>query len=147
MYQQAYWIALSYRMRRNELVILDNKIDIPEDKTGRYIENLLSGNRWSQGRTLLVTDTLMEENPGMFQTMETVGDHAELKDFEDVDVKDFLMGARVVIERTALLRVLCRARFFDKELDPPDLETAKSIVLGRQADYPQALPEQVVQYL
>ena len=114
-YQQAFRVALSYRLRRNELIILDNEIDLPQDNTARFLNNIFEANQWGagHGRSLLVTETLEESNPRLFEVMGTVGDHAELKDIEDVDVKDLLTNGRVVIERSALLKVLCKIGVVD----------------------------------
>jgi len=106
-YLQAFRTALSYRFRKNELIILDSKskLHLPEDNGARFLDNLFRANRWGtgHGRSLLVTKLGVDEQPGrIFEEMESVGEHGEIKTHEDVDVKDLLMFGRVVIEERAL---------------------------------------------
>ncbi|OCT45406.1 54S ribosomal protein yml6, mitochondrial [Cladophialophora carrionii] len=145
-YQQAFRIALSYRLRKNELIILDNQITLPEDNSARFLNNIFEANQWGQGhgRSLLVTKTLEKYNPRVFEAMGTIGEHGELKDIEDVDVKDLLTSGRVVIERSALLRLLCRAHSFESG---GSWFTFGMPIYHVREKYPHLQPEQIVQYL
>ena len=110
-YLQAFRVALSYRFRKNELIVLENKINLPEKNGARFLSNLFEANRWGQGhgRSLLVTMLGEEEEPGrVFEAMETIGEHGELKSHMDVDVKDLLTSGRVVIEEKALSTLVRR---------------------------------------
>ncbi|EXJ84021.1 hypothetical protein A1O3_04688 [Capronia epimyces CBS 606.96] len=107
-YYQAFKIALSYRHRKGELTVLDNRIALPEDTGARFLNNVFEANSWGKanGRSLLVTSTLESQDPEIFEEMHEIGEHGLLKDIEDVDVKDLLETGRVVIERTALEALL-----------------------------------------
>lgn len=107
-YAQAFRIAVSYRYRKGELIILDNDISDSLDHSDRWLDNVFSGNRWTRtdGRTMLVTDLSQESYPEIFEKMRAVGAHATLKDVNTVDVKDFLEGRRIVIEKDALRTIL-----------------------------------------
>jgi large subunit ribosomal protein L4 len=100
-YDLAWRTALSYRYKKGELIILDNKIVIPRNTGGRLLNNIFEGNQWgkSNGRSLLVTENHRER---LFREMETVGEHGLVKDIYDVDVKDLLETGRIVIEKEAM---------------------------------------------
>jgi large subunit ribosomal protein L4 len=100
-YDLAWRTALSYRYKKGELIILDNKIILPRHTGGRLLSNIFEGNQWgkSNGRSLLVTEDHRER---LFREMEDVGEHGLVKDIYDVDVKDLLETGRIVIEKEAL---------------------------------------------
>ena len=100
-YDLAWRTALSYRYRRGELIILDDKITLPKPLGGRYLANIFEGNQWGRGygRTLLVTENFRER---LFREMAEVGEHGLVKDMHDVDVKDILETGRIVVEKEAL---------------------------------------------
>ncbi|KIW59843.1 50S ribosomal protein L4 [Exophiala xenobiotica] len=110
-YGQAFRIALSYRHRKGELVVLDNGIQLPSEDIGaRWLNNVFEANNWGNehGRSLLVTNTLESREPRIFEEMDQIGEHGVLKDIQDVDVKDLLETGRVVIEKDALFRLLTK---------------------------------------
>jgi large subunit ribosomal protein L4 len=109
-YYQAFKVALSYRHRKGELVVLDNRISLPGDNSARFLNNVFEANSWGKenGRSLLVTRTGEAEDPDIFDQMRAVGEHGALKDIEDVDVKDLLETGRVVIEKMALFDLLSK---------------------------------------
>ncbi|KIW21573.1 50S ribosomal protein L4 [Exophiala spinifera] len=110
-YAQAFRIALSYRHRKGELVILNDEIKLPSEDVGaRWLNNLFEANHWGKahGRSLLVTATRQEQEPRIFDEMEQIGEQGVLKDTEDVDVKDLLETGRVVIEKEALVSLLLK---------------------------------------
>lgn len=100
-YDLAWRIALSYRYKKGELIILDNKIIIPRHTGGRLLSNIFEGNEWGKGngRSLLVTESHRER---LFREVGEVGEHGLVKDVYDVDVKDLLETGRIVIEKAAL---------------------------------------------
>jgi large subunit ribosomal protein L4 len=100
-YDLAWRTALSYRYKKGELIILDNKIVLPRHTGGRLLNNIFEGNQWGKGngRSLLVTENHRER---LFREMEDVGEHGLVKDIYDVDVKDLLETGRIVIEQKAL---------------------------------------------
>ncbi|KAL6233387.1 hypothetical protein BDW75DRAFT_215449 [Aspergillus navahoensis] len=104
-YDQAWRIALSYRYRRGQLIIIDNEIGIPEDATPHLIKEIFTVNRWGRefGRSTLITNRVHEE---LFDTVRAVGEDAKILDREDVDVKDLLETGRLIVEKRALDRIL-----------------------------------------
>ncbi|PKX97575.1 mitochondrial 54S ribosomal protein uL4m [Aspergillus novofumigatus IBT 16806] len=104
-YDQAWRIALSYRYKRGQLIIIDNEISIPEGATPHLIKEIFKVNCWGRefGRSTLITDQL---NEGLFETVREVGEHAKILNRKDVDVKDILETGRLVIEKQALDRIL-----------------------------------------
>ncbi|KAA8652656.1 mitochondrial 54S ribosomal protein uL4m [Aspergillus tanneri] len=106
-YDQAWRIALSYRYRRGQLIILDNEISIPEDATTHLISEIFKVNSWGRefGRSTLITDRLDEE---LFDKVRQVGEHAKILNRQDVDVKDLLETGRLIIEKQALDRILAQ---------------------------------------
>ncbi|KIV87852.1 50S ribosomal protein L4 [Exophiala sideris] len=116
-YSQAFRIALSYRHRKGELVVLNNEVSMPEENGSRWLNNIFEGNHWGKehGRSLLVTGTLEEQDPRLFDAMDAIGEHGLLKDTQDVDVKDLLETGRIVIEKRALFRLLTKDIRFEPE--------------------------------
>lgn len=104
-YDQAWRIALSYRYKRGQLIVLDNEVSITEDATPHLITEMFKVNRWGRefGRSTLITDRLDEQ---LFSTVREVGQHAKILDRLDVDVKDLLETGRLIIEKKALDRML-----------------------------------------
>ncbi|KAF7122132.1 hypothetical protein CNMCM5793_000088 [Aspergillus hiratsukae] len=106
-YDQAWRIALSYRYKRGQLIIIDNEISIPEGATPHLIKEIFKVNCWGRefGRSTLITDQL---NESLFETVNEVGEHAKILNRKDVDVKDLLETGRLVIEKQALDRILAQ---------------------------------------
>ncbi|KAL1966862.1 hypothetical protein VTN77DRAFT_3827 [Rasamsonia byssochlamydoides] len=104
-YDQAWRIALSYRFRRGQLIIVDGKISIPEDATPYLIKNIFQRNGWDHqhGRSTLITDV---KDDYLFKTVREVSEHAKILDRADVDVKDLLETGRLIIEKKALDKIL-----------------------------------------
>ncbi|KAL2851478.1 ribosomal protein L4 domain-containing protein [Aspergillus pseudoustus] len=105
MYDQAWRIALSYRFKRGQLIIIDNEIDIPLDATPHLIKEIFKVNRWGHdyGRSTLITT---RESPRLFDAVGEVGEHAKILSKDDVDVKDLLETGRLIMEKRALDRLL-----------------------------------------
>ncbi|KAJ5042932.1 uncharacterized protein L3040_004322 [Drepanopeziza brunnea f. sp. 'multigermtubi'] len=104
MYDLAWRTALSWRYRRGELLVCEDGMDIEYQKA-RYIKAILDHNHWGKefGRTLIITLNL-ERN--LTQAMEHAGEHGRVQTAEEVDVKDLLELGRVVIEKSALDKIL-----------------------------------------
>lgn len=112
-YDLAWRTALSYRYKKGELIILENKVDLPEDCTARWLHNFFMSNGWGKGngRTLVVRQSWKEEahkaaETRLLESIGQVGEHAKVKSSIDVDVKDLLSCGRVIIERAALKEIL-----------------------------------------
>ncbi|KAA6408409.1 MAG: 50s ribosomal l4 [Lasallia pustulata] len=104
MYDLAWRIALSYRYRRGELIVVEDGVNI-EMNEPRRIQQILEANHWgnADGRSLLVTTNLRRN---LFAAMAGAGAHGRAKTEADVDVKDLLELGRIVIERSALDGIL-----------------------------------------
>lgn len=104
-YDQAWRIALSYRYRRGQLIIIDNEISLPENASTHLISDIIKFHRWGSefGRSTLITD---QPNDTLFDMVRQVGNQAKILDRKDVDVKDLLETGRLIIEKQALDRIL-----------------------------------------
>lgn len=100
-YDLAWRTALSYRYRRGELIVVDNKIHLEKDASEWKLVNIFENQQWGQGhgRALLITKVVREK---LFNAMAEIGEHGVAKDMYDVDVKDLLETRRVIIEKQAL---------------------------------------------
>ncbi|MCJ1275091.1 54S ribosomal protein, mitochondrial [Puttea exsequens] len=110
-YDLAWRIALSYRYRKGELVVVQ-KIQDLETEDSRWVEQIMVRNGWGKedGRSLLVTRKVM---PKLFEGLNGkkggqtgAGMHGIVKDEKDIDVKDLLETGRVVIEKRSLDSIL-----------------------------------------
>jgi large subunit ribosomal protein L4 len=123
-YDKAWRTALSYRYRRGQLIVCEDgmTLPLPEDyfqlvETGYLKEELATGylrkvaeqmlqtHEWGRdfGRTLFVTS---EPGGSLYDAMAAAGEHGRALDVDDVDVKDLLEDGRVVIERSALQKMI-----------------------------------------
>jgi large subunit ribosomal protein L4 len=104
-YDLAWRTALSYRYRRGELVVVDNKIALEKHTGARLLTNIFQGNQWGSGfgRATLVTTAYRER---LFREMGELKKHGIVKDMFDIDVKDLLETGRIVIEKQALDTIL-----------------------------------------
>lgn len=106
-YDQAWRIALSYRFKRGQLVVIDNRIATSDQSTPFLMQKILEQNGWStkKGRSTFIT---VEKNIRMFDTIEKLRRYATIKhlDQNDVkgllDVKNLLETERLIIEKAAL---------------------------------------------
>ena len=106
-YDKAWRTALSYRYRRGELFIVDDNITMPEGTTTHYLEDIITKNKWgaSYGRSLLIPNTEID-NERIFEAAANLPNSLRVLEREDVDVKDLLETARVIIEKRALDKIL-----------------------------------------
>ncbi|PGH11242.1 50S ribosomal protein L4 [Helicocarpus griseus UAMH5409] len=104
-YDLAWRTALSYRYRRGQLIIVNDNISYPKGVSPYWLADVLEKNQWDKkfGRSLLITEVKKER---LFRAVAEVGQHARVLDREDVDVKDLLETGRLIIEKTALQRML-----------------------------------------
>jgi large subunit ribosomal protein L4 len=104
-YDLAWRTALSYRYRRGELIVLDNRITLERHTGARLLINIFEGNQWGSGngRSTLVTTAYREK---LFREMVEIRKHGIVKDMYDIDVKDLLETGRIVIEKPALDSIL-----------------------------------------
>lgn len=103
-YDLAWRTALSYRFRRDELIVVRD-ISLPANATPHCLRNILTTNEWGQknGRSLLITDTDKERlNSGV----EQISEHASVLPQEAVDVKNILGFGRLIVEKKALDHML-----------------------------------------
>mgnify|MGYP001146919066 CR=1 FL=1 len=104
-YDQAWRIALSYRFQRGELIVIDDKISLSQKSTPYLLEKILEANGWNtkKGRSTFITDEVDSE---MFEKVEKMNRYATIMDRADVDVKNLLETARLIIEKKALDQIL-----------------------------------------
>ncbi|EPS32435.1 50S ribosomal protein L4 [Penicillium oxalicum] len=105
LYDQAWRIALSYRFQRGELIVIDDKISLPSNATPYLLEKILETNHWNtkKGRSTFITS---EVDADLFEKVEKMHRYATIMDRSDVDVKNLLETARLIIEKKALDQIL-----------------------------------------
>ena len=108
-YDLAWRTALSYRYRRGELVVIGGQAEIDREGAGsaRWLRELLRWQGWGNkdGKSLFVTDA-PRYNLADALDAPKMGFEARVLEVDDVDVKDLLELGRVVIEKSALDRIL-----------------------------------------
>lgn len=105
-YDKALRTALSYRYRRGELFIINGNIELPEVSTPpRMLQNIVQKHKWGRafGRSLLITE---EKEQKLANAAAQLPKEVRVLNREDVDVKDLLENGRLIIEDTALRRIL-----------------------------------------
>ncbi|KAL2075506.1 hypothetical protein VTL71DRAFT_449 [Oculimacula yallundae] len=104
MYDLAWRTALSWRYRRGELIICENGMDLKYPKA-QFVKHIFEHNHWGKedGRTLVIT----RKHTGFLDTaLKDAGEDGRVLRVNEVDVKDLLELGRVVIEKSALERIL-----------------------------------------
>lgn len=105
MYDMAVRMALSYRYRRGELLVLEDRAELELGRT-RLLRGILERVAWGgkeKGRTTVLTKSV---RGNLWKAFEGCGDMGGAMTIEEVDVKDLLEGARIVVERQALDQLL-----------------------------------------
>lgn len=109
MYDKAWRMALSYRWRRGELVVVD-ELDVPRDikKEQReyWLRWVLDGLGWGkngEGHSFYITET---QKGAFSEALEACDRYGRHRSFDDIDVKNLLEMRRLVIERDALYKML-----------------------------------------
>merc|ERR1711977_765781 len=96
MYDKAWRMALSYRWRKGQLVVVD-ELDVPRDRKKEARENWL---KW-------VLDGLGWGRKGAFEeALEACDRYGRYRPSDEVDVKNLLEMKRLVVERGALMKML-----------------------------------------
>jgi large subunit ribosomal protein L4 len=104
-YDLAWRTALSYRFRKNELIIVDNAMEL-ESPSARLLEDIFKYHdkiRGRRGRNLMVTS---ENRPLLEDALDQLGRGEQTLTWEEVDVKDLLSLSGIMIERAALNKIL-----------------------------------------
>jgi large subunit ribosomal protein L4 len=103
-YDLAWRTALSYRFRKNELIIVDNAMEL-ESPSARLLEGIFKYQEkiLGRGRNLMVT---LEERPLLEDALDQMGRGEQTLTWEEVDVKDLLSLSGIMIERAALNNIL-----------------------------------------
>lgn len=103
-YDLAWRMALSYRYRRGELVLIDGFEDL-EMAEPRWAKQIFVKNGLGKqdGRSMVVTTDV---RPNLYGALAGAGEEGLAKTQEDVDVKDLLETGRIVMEREVLDRIL-----------------------------------------
>ncbi|KAI1496752.1 50S ribosomal protein L4 [Biscogniauxia marginata] len=126
-YDQAWRTALSYRYRRGELVVCDDGMELPlppefaamvergelpdgelrRSFKAKWARQVLTTNEWGRehGRSTFITT---DRRDALFEALDLVPNYGRALDVADVDVKDLLTTARIVVERAALLEMIER---------------------------------------
>jgi large subunit ribosomal protein L4 len=111
-YDLAWRTALSYRYRRGQLIVIEDNIDeqyrfslLNTSTLHRYLGDAFEANGWgySEGRSTLI---LSEPHERLEEAMSKIGHHGRVLRRDDVDVKDLLTTGRLIIEQSALNRIL-----------------------------------------
>lgn len=102
-YDQAWRTALSYRYRRGELIIIDGKMEMPEDSTPYFAEAFLHTHELFS-RTLITE----EYDEALSAAFREVTQRTKVLDREDVDVKNLLENKALIIEKRALDNILAQ---------------------------------------
>lgn len=103
-YDKAWRIALSYRYRRGELIVIQNSIGIPQGATPYLIKEILERNEW-RGSSTMITG---EYKGNLFDAVREAQGKVKILQASDVDVKDLLETRRLIVEKPALDSILKR---------------------------------------
>jgi large subunit ribosomal protein L4 len=109
-YDLALRTALSYRWKRGELVVVNNKLDIPSNISEKdeiyWVKHCFNSLGWGNdhGRSFLITNPphADKENRLARTLNEECGEHGRARTVYDVDVKNLLEMGRLVIAEGAL---------------------------------------------
>ncbi|KAJ2902192.1 54S ribosomal protein yml6 mitochondrial [Zalerion maritima] len=126
-YDQAWRIALSYRYRRGELIVVEeNGLELPvrqdfvdlckagtmrpeleESFYKRYVAEVLNAQALGKaaGRTLFVAKNRRDL---LWRGLGFAGEHGEVATIDEIDVKDLLEKGKVVMERNVLKELIAR---------------------------------------
>jgi large subunit ribosomal protein L4 len=125
-YDLAWRTALSYRYRRGELIVCQDGMELPlpadfqallesgdistklvDGFKKKWVEGVLQHNDWGRaaGRSTFIT---RDRRENLFSAMDLAPTAGRALDVEEVDVKDLLTTARLVVERSALMELFER---------------------------------------
>lgn len=100
LYDKAFRMALSYRYRRGDLIVVDD-ISGHVFPDARYVKEILTKNRWGRENknTIFIT---MEENAELNDALYRLEKEGRALTVKEVDCKNLLEMGRIVIEASAL---------------------------------------------
>ncbi|KAK8209590.1 putative 54S ribosomal protein YmL6, mitochondrial precursor [Phyllosticta capitalensis] len=103
-YDLAWRMALSYRYRRGELIVVEDNAEL-SDKNPNYVREVFEANKWgnADGRSMVVTT---KRRPKLYHALENAGETGRAKIWNDVDVKNVLSLGRLIFEKSALDKIL-----------------------------------------
>lgn len=107
-YNLAHRTALSHRYRKGEMFITGNRMTLSEEQSPKFLLKFFDKLRWGQGhgRSLVVVDTAVGKSTSLVEALKQMGEHAEVRQASTVSVKDLLSCGRILIEDSALKRIL-----------------------------------------
>lgn len=103
-YDLAWRTALSYRYRKGQLIVCEDGMDFEYPK-GEWTRRIFQHHGWGEkaGRSLVVTK---DKRENLFAALDEAPEQGRALTMDEVDVKDLLETARVVIEKSALDEIL-----------------------------------------
>jgi large subunit ribosomal protein L4 len=127
MYDRAWRMALSYRYRRGQLVVVDKlgiPAEVPEADRQYWLKWALDGLGWGkggEGHSFYITAA----KGGVFgEALEACDRYGRQRSFHEVDVKNLLEMKRLVVERSALREML---KYHQSDLQMPLVKTPEQI--------------------
>ncbi|KIW00277.1 50S ribosomal protein L4 [Verruconis gallopava] len=138
-YHKAWRMALSYRYRRGQLIVVDElgvPTDIPKEDRGYWLRWALDGLGWGRngdGHSFFIT-----QGKGEFaEALDSCVRYGRLRTASEVDVKNLLEMKRLVVERRALRQMLIEHQ---ADLQLPLVRSPKGITTSSNgSDVPQAV--------
>ncbi|KAK7510538.1 putative 54S ribosomal protein YmL6, mitochondrial precursor [Phyllosticta citriasiana] len=103
-YDLAWRMALSFRYRRGELIVVEDNAEL-RNRNPNYVREVFEKNKWgnADGRTMVVTT---KRRPMLFDALAVAGETGRAKIWDDVDVKNVLSLGRLIFEKSALDKIL-----------------------------------------
>ena len=147
MYDKAWRMALSYRWRKGQLVVVD-ELDVPRDRKKEareyWLKWVLDGLGWGrngEGHSFYIS----ENRKGAFEeALEACDRYGRYRPSDEVDVKNLLEMKRLVVERGALMKML-RHHQSDLRLplirSPEEVARRAAIMQASEAELSRVLAE------
>ncbi|KAK8164807.1 putative 54S ribosomal protein YmL6, mitochondrial precursor [Phyllosticta citrichinensis] len=103
-YDLAWRMALSYRYRRGELIVVEDNAELSSNNPN-FVREVFGQNKWgnADGRSMVVTT---KRRPRLFDALGVAGETGRAKLWDDVDVKNVLSLGRLIFEKSALDKIL-----------------------------------------
>ncbi|KAF2087292.1 50S ribosomal protein L4 [Saccharata proteae CBS 121410] len=105
-YDMAWRMALSYRYRRGELIVVENDAEVEADSPG-LVREIFERNGWNKAsvgkRCMIIT---RQESENLTRALHLAPTLGVVKLKEAVDVKNLLEGGRLIVEEQALIDML-----------------------------------------
>jgi hypothetical protein len=139
MYHKAWRMALSYRYKRGQLVVVDDlgvPIDLKKEDREYWLKWALDGLGWGRhagGHNFYIT----AENGPFSEALDQCHKYGRLRTAAEVDVKNLLEMKRLVVERKALQQML---REHQADLKMPLIGSAQGLTRSTAGlDVPRAV--------